>query len=125
MLKSIAEGAKCLTVYEMVSKRIYTAWFGAHFFLITAVCLAGIFSLVAQGLTILPPALDRSARKGELGETTVFGKEAASFRPVRRGIATYLHAACNQAGYTFFAPNIPSYHKLVLDLHYQDGRVEY
>ncbi len=109
----------------MARKRIYAAWFGAHFFLITAVCLAGIFSLVAQGLTILPSVLDRFARKGELAAATVLGKEAAASSPVRQGVATYLHAAGIQSGYTFFAPNIPSYHKLILELYYQDGRVEY
>jgi hypothetical protein len=109
----------------MARKRIYAAWFGAHFFLITAVCFAGIFSLVAQGLTILPSALDKFARNGELAAATVLGKEAAASSPVRRGIATYLHTAGIQAGYTFFAPNIPSYHKLVLELYYSDGRVEY
>jgi hypothetical protein len=109
----------------MARKRIYAAWFGAHFFLITAVCFAGIFSLVARGLTILPSALDRFARNGELAAATVLGKEAAASSPVRRGIATYLHAAGIQAGYTFFAPNIPSYHKLVLELYHSDGRVEY
>ncbi len=109
----------------MTSKRIYAAWFGVHFFLITAVCFAGIFSLIAQGLTILPSVLNRFARKGELAAATVLGKEAAPSSPVRRGIATYLHAAGIQAGYTFFAPNIPSYHKLILELYYSDGRVEY
>jgi hypothetical protein len=109
----------------MARKRIYAAWFGAHFFLITAVCFAGIFSLVAEGATILPSALDQYARKAELVGAWLLGKQAAASSPVRRGIATYLHAAGIQAGYTFFAPNIPSYHKLVLELHYQDGRVEY
>ncbi len=78
----------------MVSKRIYAAWFGVHFF-------------------------------AELVAAWPLGKQAAASSPVRRGIATYLHAAGIQAGYTFFAPNIPSYHKLILELHYQDGRVEY
>jgi len=109
----------------MATKRIYAAWFGAHFFLITAVCLAGIFSLVAQGLTILPSALDKYARKGELAGASVLGKETAASSPVRRGIATYLHAAGIQSGYTFFAPNIPSYHKLTLELYCSDGRVEH
>ena len=125
MLKSIAEGAKCLTIYEMVSKHIYAAWFGIHFFFITAVCIAGIFSLIAEGATILPSALNNSARKIELVAASVLGKQAAASSPLRRGIATYLHAAGIQAGYTFFAPNIPSYHKLILELHYQNGRVEY
>jgi hypothetical protein len=49
----------------------------------------------------------------------------AASNPVRRGIATYLHAAGSQSGYTFFAPNVPGYYKLILELYYQDGRVEY
>ena len=109
----------------MLSKRIHTAWFGIHFFLITAVCLAGIFSLIAEGATILPSALDKYARKAELTAAFVLGKEAAASSPVRQGIATYLHAAGIQAGYSFFAPNIPSYHKLIFELHHEDGRVEY
>ena len=34
----------------MLWKRIYAAWFGIHFLLITAVCFAGLFSLIAEGL---------------------------------------------------------------------------
>jgi len=109
----------------MISKCIYAAWFGVHFFLITAVCFAGLASLVAEGATILPPALDASARKAELLAAWLLGKQAAASSPVRRSIATYLHAAGIQSGYTFFAPNIPGYHKLIFELNYQDGRVEY
>jgi len=109
----------------MISKRIYAAWFVVHFFLIIAVCFAGIFSLVAEGKTVLPSALDNYARKAELIAAFVLGKEGAASNPVRRGIATYLHAAGSQSGYTFFAPNVPGYHKLTLELYYQDGRVEY
>jgi hypothetical protein len=109
----------------VISKRIYAAWFVVHFFLITAVCLAGVFSLVAEGTTMLPSGLDKYARKAELVAAFVLGKEAAASRPVRKGIATYLHAAGIQAGYSFFAPNIPGYHKLTFELYYEDGRVEY
>jgi hypothetical protein len=109
----------------MTAKRIYAGWFGIHFLLITAVCFAGIFSLIAEGATMLPSALDKYARKAELVAAFVLGKQAAATSPVRRGIATYLHAAGIQAGYSFFAPNIPSYHKLILELYYEDGRVEY
>lgn len=109
----------------MLSKRIYAAWFVVHFFLITAVCSGGIFSLIAQGSTMLPSALDRCARKAELMAAFFLGKEAAASSPVRRGIATYLHAAGIQAGYSFFAPNIPGYYKLTFELYYEDGRVEY
>jgi hypothetical protein len=109
----------------MNSKRIYAAWFGIHFLLITAVCFAGLFSLIAEGATILPSALSPYARKAELIAAWLLGKQAGASSLVRRGIATYLHAAGIQAGYTFFAPNIPGSHKLTFELWYEDGRLEY
>ena len=109
----------------MSSEQIRGAWFGIHFFLLTAVCLAGVFWLIAEGSTILPSACDGYARKAELGATWCLGKQVAASNPVRRCIATYLHAAGIQAGYSFFAPNIPSQHRLTLELLYADGRVEY
>src|SRR5207244_470094 len=96
-----------------------------QFSLITSACFAGIFSLIAEGATMLPSAFQRYARKAELITAFVLGKEATASSPIRQGIATYLHAAGIQAGYTFFAPNIPGYHKLIFELYYQDGRVEY
>src|SRR2546430_10160475 len=109
----------------MFSKRIYATWFIVHFFLLMAVCSAGIFSLIAQGSTVLPSALDKYARGGEVMAAFVLGKEGAASSPVRQGIATYLHAAGIQAGYSFFDPNIPSYHKLIFEIYHEDGRVEY
>jgi hypothetical protein len=109
----------------MDSKRICAGWFGIHFVLITAVCFAGLFSLIAEGATILPLVLNQYAREAELVPAWLLGKEAGAANPVRRGIATYLHAAGIQAGYTFFAPNVPGYHRLILELYYENGRVEY
>ena len=106
-------------------KRIHAAWFGIHFSLVTAVCFAGVFWLIAEGSTILPSAWDKYARKGELVASWCLGKEAGTSNPIRLAIATYLHAAGIQAGYTFFAPNVPSHHRLSLELFYDDGRVEY
>jgi len=74
---------------------------------------------------MLPSSLDKYARKVELITAFLLGKEATAHNPVRRGIATYLHVAGIQAGYTFFAPNIPGYNKLTLELFYEDGRIEY
>src|SRR5262245_1467406 len=109
----------------MLSKWIYTAWFGIHFFLITAVCLAGVFSLIAEGATILPSSIDSYARKAEIATASLLGKQAGSSNRIRQAIATYLHVAGIQAGYTFFAPNVPSHHRLTLELFYEDGHVEY
>jgi hypothetical protein len=108
----------------MFSKRIYVVWFGIHFFLITAVCFAGLFSLIAEGATMLPSPLEPYARNAEVAAAWSLGKQAAASSPLRRGIATYLHGAGIQAGYTFFAPNVPGYHRLTLELFYEDGRVE-
>ena len=109
----------------MISKRVYSAWFVVHFFLLTAVCLAGYSRSIAEGTTMLPHPWTRYARKAELVAAFVLGKEAAASSPLRQGIATYLHAAGIQAGYSFFAPNVPGYHKLTLELHYANGRVDY
>ncbi|HEY7000156.1 MAG TPA: hypothetical protein VH330_00315 [Candidatus Udaeobacter sp.] len=109
----------------MASKRIHAAWFIVHFFLIVAVCLGGVFSLVAEGSTMLPPALDKYARNAELVAAWLLGKQAGAHSTIRRSIALYLHAAGIQAGYSFFAPNIPGYHRLTFELYHEDGRVEY
>lgn len=74
---------------------------------------------------MLPSALEMYARKAELAAAWMLGKQAAAPSLTRRGIATYLHFAGIQAGYTFFAPNIPSYHRLTFELYYDDGRVEH
>jgi hypothetical protein len=106
------------------TKRIYAAFVGTHFFLITLVCCRGIFWLIAQHLTILPSTLDKYGREGEVVAAFALGKGLAVSNPIRRGLATYLHSAGSQSGYGFFAPNIPSHHKLTFDLYYEDGRVE-
>ena len=74
---------------------------------------------------MLPAALEPYARGAEVASAWLLGKQAGTSSPVRRGIATYLHAAGIQAGYTFFAPNVPGYHRLTLELSYEDGRVEH
>ena len=74
---------------------------------------------------MLPSALEPYAHEAEIAAAWVLGKQASARSPVRQGIATYLHAAGIQAGYAFFAPNVPGYHRLTLELFYEDGRVEH
>jgi len=74
---------------------------------------------------MLPSKVDTYARKAEIGAAWLLAKEAESSSPLKQVIATYLHAAGIQAGYTFFAPNVPSHHRLTLELFYSDGHVEY
>ncbi len=44
---------------------------------------------------------------------------------MRQGITAYIHATGIEGGYGFFAPSVPDSYKLVFELHYPDGRVEY
>lgn len=43
----------------------------------------------------------------------------------QNGVATYLHSAGIEAGYGFFAPNVPDNYQLLFEIHYPDGRTEY
>ncbi len=45
--------------------------------------------------------------------------------PLRQGVAAYANDAGIELGYSYFAPSIPGNAKLVFELHYPDGRVEY
>ena len=53
------------------------------------------------------------------------GQRLAASNPVRQALATYLHIAGIEAGYGYFAPNVPGSYKLVFELRYPDGRMEY
>src|SRR5882724_7053951 len=109
----------------MNSKRIYAAWFGIHFLLITAVCFAGLMSLIAEGATILPSALNNYAGKAELVAAWLLGKQADAVSPVRYGVATYLPPPVIQAGYFFFPPTVPAYHGLIRELYKEEEGEKY
>ncbi len=57
--------------------------------------------------------------------STALGQHLAASNPVRQALATYLHIVGIETGYGYFAPNVPGSYKLVFELHYPDGRVEY
>lgn len=53
------------------------------------------------------------------------GGQMAESNPVREGLTAYWHGAGIEAGYGFFAPNVPNSYKLVFELHYRDGHIDY
>ena len=57
--------------------------------------------------------------------SVALGQHLASSNPIRQALATYLHLAGIETGYGYFAPNVPGSYRLVFELHYPDGRVEY
>ena len=81
--------------------------------------------MVAQGPTLLPASFQSYSQKAETVASAVLGERLPESNPVRQALATYLHAAGIETGYGYFAPNVPGSYKLVFELHYPDGRVEY
>jgi hypothetical protein len=93
------EGAtKTVTRYH-----VYLTWSAFHLLFVTAVSLREIRDVFA----IRPASQVR----------------ATNF--LRQGINAYLNLAGVENGYGFFAPNVPNHHKLVFELHYANGNVDY
>jgi hypothetical protein len=106
-------------------KYVYAAWFALHFLLIFSFSCRETLLLVAQGPTILPSSFRSFSRRAESLANAALGQHLARSNPIRQALATYLHVAGIEAGYGYFAPNVPGGYALVFELHYADGRVEY
>ena len=106
-------------------KQLYLACFCCHFFLILATCCRDTFSFVARGYTWLPGSFNTYAQKAEAIVATASGAQLKPSHPVRQAVTVYRHLGGIESGYSFFAPNVPDNYKLVFELHYPDGRVEY
>jgi hypothetical protein len=106
-------------------KYVYVAWFSLHFLLIVSFSCRETLRLVARGPTIFPACFRSLAQKAETAVSVALGQHLASSNPIRQALATYLHLAGIETGYGYFAPDVPGSYKLVFELHYPDGRVEY
>jgi hypothetical protein len=106
-------------------QRVYLAWFVLHFLLIITISCRDILWLVAHKLTILPSSFRTAAEKVEPIAAGALGDKLSTSNPFRRALLTYLHIGGIDSGYGYFAPNVPAGYKLVFELHYPDGRLEY
>jgi hypothetical protein len=103
----------------------FLTFFCFHFFLILAVCWRDTFFLLKETQTIAPPNLSGWWEKGEDLISASLAQDLASANPVHQAVSTYLNAAGIESGYGFFAPNVPNPFKLVFELEFPDGHVEY
>jgi hypothetical protein len=101
------------------------AWFVLHFLLIISFSLRDTLWLIGHGPTIFPSSFRSYSQKAEGAVSALLCQRLAASNPVRQTLATYLHIAGIETGYGYFAPNVPGSYKLVFELHYPDGRVEY
>lgn len=81
--------------------------------------------MVVQGPTILPFSFKNPLKKAEKIVSIALAQDLAASNPIRQALATYLHISGIEASYGYFAPNVPGSYKLVFELHYRHGRVEY
>jgi hypothetical protein len=81
--------------------------------------------VVAEGPTILPVSTKNFSRSAEAIFSEALGQKLAASNPVREALNAYLQLAGIEAGYGYFAPNVPGGYRLVFELRYPDGRIEY
>jgi hypothetical protein len=103
---------------------IYLAWFVLHFGLIAAISCREIVGFVEHRLTILPGGSVGAVKKIEPLISAATGESLASTNPVRRALFSYFILTGIDCSYGYFA-NVPGRNKLVFELRYPDGKVEY
>lgn len=99
--------------------------FLAHFLLIAAISSRQTLLLISKNLTLIRTSERSSWDKAETISSIALGENLSRTHPLRQTLATYLHLSGIETGYGYFAPNVPGAGKLVFEIHYRDGRVEY
>jgi len=106
-------------------KGAYLAGVIFHLLLVLTVSCRDTFVALSKGHTIFPSNLDSSWEEAQRVATALIGQDLPKSNLLRQGLGAYLNAAGIEAGYGFFAPHVPVTYKLVFELHYRDGRIEY
>ena len=104
---------------------LHVAWLALHLLLIVSFSCRETLRVIAEGPTILPLWFKNFSQKAQTVFSIALGQKLAASNPVRETLNTYVNAAGIETGYGYFAPNVPGGYRLVFELHYPDGRVEY
>ena len=103
---------------------LWLVWFVLHFLLILAVASHELFWLVQHGLTLLPSSSEKANQKESTLPSEFLGVDLPTSNLFRQTLATYATIAGIDAGYGYFAPNVPGTYRLTFELRYPDGKVE-
>ncbi len=106
-------------------RRWATLWLAVHLTLILLVAFRDTFDIFARADTIFPQGWRGGFQSLTASTSRLLGGDLTPSNPLRNVTRLYLHAAGIDAGYGFFAPNIPSNYKVVFELHYPEGRIDY
>jgi len=111
--------------HQVNFKGICLAVVAFHLFLTLTVCCRDTFIALSQGNTVLPSGLGSYWKKSANVTTAMLSQRLPKRNLIHQGLGAYLDVTGIEAGYNFFAPHVPGAYKLVFELHYSDGRVEY
>ena len=106
-------------------RQFYLGCFSLHFFLLLATSFREMFWLLGHGYTALPPSLENCWQKAESLIAAAQGRTMAPSNPLRQSLTAYMYGAGIERGYVFFAPGVPNSYKVVFEIHYPNGEVEY
>ncbi len=99
-------------------------WLALHLSLILIVSARDLCGILARAETVLPSSWSPFFGKADRAANGLLGASLSSGNPARNLIQLYAHAAGIEAGYGFFAPNVPENYKVAFEIHYPDGRTE-
>ena len=83
------------------------------------------FSIFSSSSTVFPKALDPFWSKAAAVADIPLGHNLPANNPLREVLWAYLNTTGIEAGYSYFAPNVPDNYKMVFELHYLDGHTEF
>lgn len=89
------------------------------------VCFRDIFSTFADSPTIFPASLHRFWGNAATVVGAPLGQTLSEPNRLRQTVSAYLNTTGIEAGYSYFAPNVPASYKIVFELHYPDGHTEF
>ncbi len=100
------------------------AFFVLQFFFILLVACHDSFSIFSSSSTVFPKALDPFWSKAATVVDIPLGHNLSATNPLREILWAYLNTTGIEAGYSYFAPNVPDNYKIVFELTYPDGHTE-
>ena len=106
-------------------RRIYVAAITLQLFLVIVVSSRDTFWLLSKSKTVFPESSKKLWQGAEEIASTALGQRLPRSTPARRILTGYLNLSGIEVGYGFFAPNVSNSYKLIFELHFPDGRVEY
>jgi hypothetical protein len=101
------------------------AFFVFQFLLVAAVSLHATFILFKTHVVSWPSMSGTLFEKLDQLPAALVPNEASSVNFGQKLLATYTNAAGIEAGYGYFAPNIPAESSLVFEFHDANGKVKY